>query len=317
METQQSIFDELKYVNLSDITQGQNDRKNITEESVEDLKASIEASGVLDPLLLRKEGKELVIVDGHRRFFACQILNISMVPAVISTLEDETLVAVIKNTQRKNFSVFEEALALQRILIENKVESQTELARLTGCKKSRISQKLSILKLPKEILDKVMFTTVNNGIPTSERYYRELGKLHEFSELQIKIFEKLVKEGWSLKQLEKLVKKIIEPKQEVKDKEPKEELPAPDENSIAFGSDPTYLQIDNFRVEHINGSLVLSLPWEENGQWSEDVKELIHKVVDKSKDQHEIKINHQTLTSEDEIDMKIDIFLEPSTALVK
>jgi len=96
-------------------------RKTVDEKALEELAGSIEAHGLLQPVLVRREGDHYVIIAGHRRYRACGMLGWEEIPAVIreETAERAIEQALIENVQREDINPIEEALTYQRLMDAN------------------------------------------------------------------------------------------------------------------------------------------------------------------------------------------------------
>lgn len=127
-------------------------RHEIDQGALEELAASIQSSGLLQPVVVRANHGSYQLIAGERRWRAVQRLGWSKIPAVIKDVDDRTLLtlALIENLQRDQLSAVEEAASYQRLIDEFGV-SQAEIARLVGRDRSTIANALRLLKLPDEI----------------------------------------------------------------------------------------------------------------------------------------------------------------------
>lgn len=128
-------------------------RTAISDAGLEDLKASIKRSGVIEPVIVRPLAHGTYeVVAGERRLRATQALNIPEIPAIIRTLSDkETLeVSLIENIQRENLNPLEEAKGYERLLHEFGY-TQEDVASAVGKDRATVSNLLRILALPQEI----------------------------------------------------------------------------------------------------------------------------------------------------------------------
>ena len=125
-------------------------RRSFDKEKLEELAASIRASGIIQPVVLAKEKNgSYSLIAGERRWRAAQLAGLHRVPAVIRDLPDEKKAeyALIENIQRQDLNPVEEALAYQTLLETFKL-TQEVLAERVGKKRSTIANLLRILKLP-------------------------------------------------------------------------------------------------------------------------------------------------------------------------
>ncbi len=127
-------------------------RKFFDEQSLQELAASIDAKGLLQPILVRVgEGDTYTVVAGERRYRAHKLLNRPTIPAIITTGDSDEL-ALIENIQRENLTPIEEAEGIQR-LIEKHGYVHEDAARIVGKARNTVTALLKILTLPGDILD--------------------------------------------------------------------------------------------------------------------------------------------------------------------
>ena len=133
-------------------------RKVFNEESISELAESIKSYGIIQPLTVRKTDNEHIyeLIAGERRLRAAKKAGLKEVPTIIVELEDDdsAAIALLENLQREDLNFFEEALAYDN-LIKDHGYTQEQLAESIGKKQSTIANKLRILKLDKEIIDKI------------------------------------------------------------------------------------------------------------------------------------------------------------------
>ncbi len=127
-------------------------RTHIDEGALAELTASIEASGLLQPVVVRPRDGGYELIAGERRWRAVQRLGWKQIPAVVKEVDDQTLLtlALIENLQRHDLSAIDEALGYQRLQDEFKVP-QAEVARLVGRSRSTVTNLLRLLRLPEEV----------------------------------------------------------------------------------------------------------------------------------------------------------------------
>jgi ParB family chromosome partitioning protein len=142
-------------------------RQSISQDSLDELAQSIAEQGLLQPLLVRphpaQEGRYQIIA-GERRWRACQLAGLQLVPALIRDLSDsQTLVfGLVENLQRQDLNPVEEARALDRLLRELDV-SQDELARRIGRSRSAVANSLRLLHLQPAILSDLAEGRISSG----------------------------------------------------------------------------------------------------------------------------------------------------------
>lgn len=128
-------------------------RRQFSPEEMQALQSSIQAHGILEPLVVRLVGQTYEIICGERRFRAAQALGLPEVPVVVRDATDDEafILSLQENVQRNDLTPVEEARAYKTILDRGQIHSQRELARLLGISQGRISQKLSLLELPEDL----------------------------------------------------------------------------------------------------------------------------------------------------------------------
>ena len=144
-------------------------RKHFLESELQGLAQSIAANGVLQPLCVRPAGECFELISGERRLRASKMAGLRTVPCIICDATDKysAVFALLENIQRSDLHYFEEADALQSLLLEFSL-SQTEAAMLLGRSQAAISNKLRLLRLPENIREQIRL----NGL--SERHARSL-----------------------------------------------------------------------------------------------------------------------------------------------
>ncbi len=140
-------------------------RRHFNEDALAELADSIEARGMLQPILVRPVGPDnYEIVAGERRWRAAQRAQLHEVPVVIRTLTDEETaeIALIENVQRVDLNAVEEAQAYQR-LSEHYGRTQEEIARAVGKSRSHIANIMRLLALPERCLDALRANEISMG----------------------------------------------------------------------------------------------------------------------------------------------------------
>lgn len=129
-------------------------RTHFREEALAELAQSIQASGIIQPLVLRKIGPRFQLLAGERRWRAAQRTGLSRVPAVIREVTDEVAleITLVENIQREDLNPIEEARAYERLLNEFHL-TQEEVAAKTGKDRATIGNATRLLRLEKPILD--------------------------------------------------------------------------------------------------------------------------------------------------------------------
>lgn len=171
-------------------------RTHLDEDALVELTASIEASGLLQPVVVRPKNGKYELIAGERRWRALQRLGWVKIPAVVREVDDKTLLtlALIENLQRDDLNPIDVAAGYQRLGDEFKI-GQAEIARLIGRNRSTIANQLRLLKLPDEVK-----TLVQEG-KLSEGHARALLAVTEVSEA-VRLAKDAVDQGWSVREME-------------------------------------------------------------------------------------------------------------------
>ena len=151
--TESADYAVLKHLPVELIQRGQyQPRRDIEPEALEELAQSIQAQGVMQPIVVRAIGpKKYEIIAGERRWRATQLAGLPTIPALIRELSDETALAMalIENIQREDLNAMEEAIALHRLQTEFEL-TQQEVAQAVGKSRSTVANFLRLMSLPKE-----------------------------------------------------------------------------------------------------------------------------------------------------------------------
>ena len=129
-------------------------RTHFREEALAELAQSIQVSGIIQPLVLRRIGSRYQLLAGERRWRAAQRASLSRVPAVIREVSDEEAleITLVENIQREDLNPIEEARAYERLMSEFHL-TQEEVAAKTGKDRATIGNATRRLRLEKQILD--------------------------------------------------------------------------------------------------------------------------------------------------------------------
>lgn len=171
-------------------------RTEMNEEGLVELTASIEASGLLQPVVVRPKNGKFELIAGERRWRAIQRLGWAKIPAVVKDVDDQTLLtlALIENLQRDDLTAIDEAAGYQRLGEEFKLP-QSEIARLVGRNRSTVANLLRLLKLPDAVKALVQQRKLSEG------HARALLAVESESEV-IRLAEEAVSQGWSVRDME-------------------------------------------------------------------------------------------------------------------
>jgi ParB family chromosome partitioning protein len=185
-----------------------NPRTNFEKNALEELMESIQIHGIIQPLTVRKLGRDKYqLISGERRFRAAQMAGLTEVPAYIRVANDQTMLemALVENIQREDLNAIEVALSYQR-LIEECSLTQDQLSQKISKSRSSITNHIRLLKLPADIQAAVRDNAISMG------HARALVSAGDEA-LQLSIFQQIVDNGLSVRDAEALIKDgYVEPK---------------------------------------------------------------------------------------------------------
>ena len=199
------------YVDLNDIKPNASQpRKVFDEEKLEELAASIQQHGLIQPIVLRKLGKGYEIVAGERRWRAARLAGLKEVPCIVKELteEENMLLAIVENMQREDLNHIEEAEGLKK-MIDTYGLTQEQVSYSVGKSRPYITNSLRLLKLP----GKVQQLTAEGKITTG--HARALAAVKS-QQRQIDLAVRASKEGLSVRQIEQLAKETKQPQEKKK-----------------------------------------------------------------------------------------------------
>lgn len=175
-------------------------RRSFDETALAELAASIKASGLLQPLVVRANGTAFELIAGERRWRAVQQLGWARVPVVVKEADDRQLLtlALIENLQRDDLTPIDEATGYQRLMAEFTMP-QAEVARLVGKDRSTVSNSLRLLKLPAEVQAMLEQRELTEG------HARALLALADPAEI-VRVAKEAAEQGWSVRETEARVR---------------------------------------------------------------------------------------------------------------
>ncbi len=197
-------------------------RMSFDQDSLQELAASIRTFGLIQPITVRKKSADRYqIISGERRFKACQIAGMDMVPAYIRDANDQGMLemAIVENIQRENLDPIEVAMSYQRLIDECSL-TQEQMADRVGKKRASVTNYLRLLKLPAKVQHDLKVGLLSVG------HAKVLLGLDDVV-LQEKLCDFVIKNSLSVRQLEDKIKELqAQHQNEVK---PKKEVNLPDE----------------------------------------------------------------------------------------
>lgn len=209
-------------VNDIDPNRGQ-PRSRFDEDSLQELADSIKQYGIIEPLIVQKKDKRFEIIAGERRWRAAKIAGLKEIPVIVKEYAEHDIftIALIENIQRKDLNPIEEAAAYQRLIQEQNLK-QDEVAEKVAKSRTAITNSMRLLKLDQRVQQMLIDEMISEGhgralIPIEDKEEQFLSAMKVFD-------EKL-----SVRETEKLVKKLLESK-----KDELEKKPEPEEKNISF-----------------------------------------------------------------------------------
>ena len=191
----------IAYIDINDIKPNSTQpRKIFDEEKLQELASSIEEHGLIQPIVLRKVSKGYEIVAGERRWRAARLIGIKELPCIIRELTDEEnmLLAIIENMQREDLNPIEEAEGISQ-MIDTYGLTQEQVSKSVGKSRPYITNSLRLLKLIPEVRELLADGSISTG------HAKALVSVID-EERQLSIAKKVVREGLSVRQTEKLAK---------------------------------------------------------------------------------------------------------------
>lgn len=187
-------------------------RKKFNEDSLQELADSIKQYGVIQPLVVQKRDKYYEIIAGERRWRAARIAGLKEVPVIIKDYsEQETVeIALIENIQREDLNPIEEAQAYKRLLEEYNLK-QDEVAERVSKSRTAVTNSMRLLKLSDKVQEMLIDEMITSG------HARAILAISD-ENLQYEIAERVMDEKLSVRETEKIVKSINNPR-------PKKEKP--------------------------------------------------------------------------------------------
>ncbi|SKA97480.1 chromosome segregation DNA-binding protein [Caloramator quimbayensis] len=191
-------------------------RKKFDEENIKGLAESIKEHGIIQPILVRKEGEYYKIVAGERRWRAARIAGLKKVPVIQKEMTDREMmeISLIENLQREDLNPIEEALAYKK-LIEDFNLTQEQIAERVGKSRPVIANSLRLLNLDKRVIDFIIQEKLSEG------HGRILASI-ENKETQFEIAKKIIEDELNVRQTEKIIKNIKEKSNKKSDKPKKD-----------------------------------------------------------------------------------------------
>lgn len=177
-------------------------RKSFDDEKIMELAESIKSNGIIQPLILRKDNNEYIIVAGERRWRAAKSIGIKEVPAIIMDLTEKQVleISLIENIQREDLNSIEEAVAYKKLISDFNL-TQEELSKRIGKSRVTITNTLRLLNLSVDVQQYIIEGVISEG------HGRALLGITD-SKLQCELAQSVIDDKLSVRELEILIKKL-------------------------------------------------------------------------------------------------------------
>lgn len=182
-------------------------RMTFDQEALEELAESIRTLGLIQPITVRRKSDgRYQIISGERRFRACQMAGMDMIPAYIRDTNDQGMLemAIVENIQREDLDPIEVAMSYQRLIEECNL-TQEQMAIRVGKKRASVTNYLRLLKLPAKIQHDLKVGLLSVG-------HAKVLLGVEDTKTQEYLCDLVIRDGMSVRQLEDKIKKLAEPK---------------------------------------------------------------------------------------------------------
>lgn len=187
-------------------------RKAFEEDALYELSDSIKQFGVLQPLLVQKKKDYYEIIAGERRWRAAKMAGIKEIPVIVKEYSDQEIleIALIENIQRENLNPIEEAMAFKQLLTVYNLK-QDEIAERVSKSRTAVTNSMRLLKLSEKVQQMVIDDMISTG---HARALLAIDNEEQQYALAIRIFD----EKLSVREIEKIIKELKNPKKKVEKK---------------------------------------------------------------------------------------------------
>ena len=193
-------FDEIE-IDLIDLNPYQ-PRTNFNQKNIDELASSIKELGLIQPITIKTKDNRYELISGERRLRAFKILKLKSIPAYVRKADDQASLemALVENIQRKDLDPIEIAISYNRLIEELSI-SHEEMSKRVGKDRSTISNYIRLLKLDPIIQSGIRDNFISMG------HGRSLINIKS-KDTQLIIYEKILRNGLSVRQTEKIVKEL-------------------------------------------------------------------------------------------------------------
>ena len=199
----ENSVNDISKIPINDIKLNPNQpRTNFDQKAIEELASSIKELGLIQPVTVQKNNNNYELISGERRLRAFKFLNLNEIPAYVRKADDQTSLemALVENIQRKDLDPIEIAISYKRLIEELKI-SHDEMSKRVGKDRSTITNYMRLLKLDPIIQSGIRDEFISMG------HGRALIGI-ENQEIQLSLYEKILKNKFSVRQTEDLIKNL-------------------------------------------------------------------------------------------------------------
>ena len=189
-------------------------RMSFDNEALAELAESIRTLGLIQPITVRRKSADRYqIISGERRFRACSLAGMDMIPAYIRETNDQGMLemAIVENIQRENLDPIEVAMSYQRLIEECNL-TQEQMALRVGKKRVSVTNTLRLLKLPAKVQHDLKVGLLSVG-------HAKVLLGVEDTAMQERLCDMVIREGLSVRALEERIKKLLSPGREKNEEE--------------------------------------------------------------------------------------------------
>lgn len=230
-------------------------RDHFDEETLDSLTASIRELGVLQPILVRRDGASYELIAGERRWRAAKRAGLLAVPVIIREADDMASLeqALVENLHRQDLNALEEAAAYQQ-LVDDFAFTQAKIAKRVGKSRSAVANILRLLSLPTEVQRLVSDGRLSAG------HARAILSLDSAAE-QVALADRVVEENLTVREVEKLTKDSHSDSDiDLRDGSDPEPTPGSKGDSKPGSTrDPAFLELERLLSERLDTSVSVSL----------------------------------------------------------
>ena len=179
-------------------------RMSFDNEALNELADSIRTLGLIQPITVRRKSNDrFQIISGERRFRACRLCNMDMIPAYVMEADDQGMLemAIVENIQRENLDPIEVAMSYQRLIDECRL-TQEQMAERVGKKRASVTNTLRLLRLPAKVQHDLKVGLISVG-------HAKVILGVDDPLLQEKLCDLVVRDGLSVRQLEEKLRKLM------------------------------------------------------------------------------------------------------------